>query len=476
MQYPHSHRDAEGFPTTAEQLDMGARRAASDVDEYEFPASAVSTARRNAAPTSTDSTVLHWLVALGLTAGIFAFLYASVLPNLTQSLALGALKPDDITVVNFNGVYASPAGDAARFAGRNIERSFISGEFLLDCTPVARSMDAHGYIKAENEWVIKSPFMGEEAFTLTPFLAFFIPLFTVSFLSALGISLMMPRKIGLMAELVERAYTDTKTRLLFDTNFDEHTLDCAIMTEGELEMTAISAPHKLHEALLAMRKATRTEEERAEDARIQEAEKLANPNADVQTAFNRRIIASFGGRYAEARDAFVQRFRETFSGAVERSINNLREARAWRSNRLNIFIAIRLFMSESFAPKHAGKVQGLVYAGAGLLIIIIGLRGLRFIPASRPSLIFASLALECALVFALGLTMYFQYEDSGSTESLKRIENNTHNVSFVLSSVNTEILQQTLADAVRARALDPEMEKKIAEVLAQKFVHSIRQA
>ena len=465
MNYPHSHR-ADGIYASAEEMDT-----------VEFTTAPVANVvRRNAPHNASASTVLHWLVALGLTAGIFAFLYASVLPNITQSLVLTALKPDDVTVVNFNGVYASPAGDAARFAGRNVERSFVSGEFLLDCTPVARTVDVHGYVKAENEWVIKSPFMGEEAFILTPFLAFFIPLFAVSFLSALGISLILPRNIGLMATLVERAYQETKMRLLFQTGFNEQTLDCAIMTEGELEMTAASAPSKIHDALLSMRKATRTEEERSAETRRLESESLANPNADAQGTFNQRVIASFGGRYAEMRDAFVERFRETFSGSVERSINNLRDARAARDNRLNIFAGIRLFMSAYFAPKHANNVQGLVYAGAGLLIIIIGLRGLRFIPAARPSLILASLALECALVLALGMTMYFQYEDSGSAESLKRIENNTHNVSFVLSSVNTDILQQTLAEAVRARALDPEMEKKVAEVLAQRFVHSIRNA
>jgi hypothetical protein len=131
-------------------------------------------------------------------------------------------------------------------------------------------------------------------------------------------------------------------------------------------------------------------------------------------------------------------------------------------------------MGEYFAPNCSNNVQGLAYAGAGLMIVVIGLRGLRFIPASRPSLIVASISLECALLFALGLTLYFQREEGSSAESLKRIENNTQNVALVMSSVGNEAMQRAIMDAIREHAQSPDVEKRVADALTQKFIDSLR--
>jgi hypothetical protein len=66
--------------------------------------------------------------------------------------------------------------------------------------------------------------------------------------------------------------------------------------------------------------------------------------------------------------------------------------------------------------KYANFILGLVYFGAAVLIIIIGLRGLKFIPAQEPSLVFFSLGLEFCLLVTYAITLMFG-KDENENES-----------------------------------------------------------
>lgn len=68
---------------------------------------------------------------------------------------------------------------------------------------------------------------------------------------------------------------------------------------------------------------------------------------------------------------------------------------------LNIYL--RLYFTE----KYSNAILGLVYIGAAILIIIIGLRGLKFIPATQPSPIIFSLGVEFTLLFTYAFTLIF---------------------------------------------------------------------
>ena len=54
----------------------------------------------------------------------------------------------------------------------------------------------------------------------------------------------------------------------------------------------------------------------------------------------------------------------------------------------------------------------MVYIGAAVLIIIIGMRGLKFIPSSQPSVIFFSLGLEFSVLVTYAFTVMYSRSDS----------------------------------------------------------------
>jgi len=88
------------------------------------------------------------------------------------------------------------------------------------------------------------------------------------------------------------------------------------------------------------------------------------------------------------------RLREFFSDFVVQEIHDTISGQEWEKNQFSIFKAMRLYMSHHFTESYANTVTGLAYFGAAILIIIIGIRGLKFIPATRPSLILGAIFLE----------------------------------------------------------------------------------
>jgi len=63
-------------------------------------------------------------------------------------------------------------------------------------------------------------------------------------------------------------------------------------------------------------------------------------------------------------------------------------------------------------------VLGLVYIGAAVLIIVIGLRGLKFLPATDPSVVLGALGLEFLLLITYAaMLMYGRGEESSADET-----------------------------------------------------------
>ncbi len=84
------------------------------------------------------------------------------------------------------------------------------------------------------------------------------------------------------------------------------------------------------------------------------------------------------------------------------------------------------YMAYSFIPKHANKVNGLVYLGASLLIIVVGLRGLGSLAGSvkiitqfliwidgkiEPTWVLTALLVEFAMLVMLGFVTFFTPSD-----------------------------------------------------------------
>lgn len=99
----------------------------------------------------------------------------------------------------------------------------------------------------------------------------------------------------------------------------------------------------------------------------------------------------------------------------------LQKALLWREasglNRmLKTHDAVKFYMREYFTDRYSNAILGLVYMGAAVLIIVIGIRGLKFLPATDPSVVLAALGLEFMLLITYAtILMYGRTEESSGS-------------------------------------------------------------
>lgn len=94
-------------------------------------------------------------------------------------------------------------------------------------------------------------------------------------------------------------------------------------------------------------------------------------------------------------------------------VRNLQGALLWQeaTSPFEIFmrtqVALQFYMRSYFSIQYANFILGMVYMGAAVLIIIIGIRGLKFIPSSEPSIILFALSLEFILLIVYAVMLIF---------------------------------------------------------------------
>ncbi len=108
-------------------------------------------------------------------------------------------------------------------------------------------------------------------------------------------------------------------------------------------------------------------------------------------------------------------------------LKSLRKGLIWRKSNLLIKIirindGLRMYMRYYFTLKYSNAILGFVYMGAAVLIIIIGLRGLKFIPSTQPSLVFFALGLEFSLLITYALTLMYGKQEE-ETQSPVHLDN-----------------------------------------------------
>lgn len=112
--------------------------------------------------------------------------------------------------------------------------------------------------------------------------------------------------------------------------------------------------------------------------------------------------------------------------AKEDDIKGLSKAIKWINNNflyriLHFWTGFAFYLKSYFTEKHGNTVLALVYIGAAVLIIIIGMRGLKFIPANQPSLVFFALGLEFSVLIAYAMIiMYSRPESEQENEQSKQ--------------------------------------------------------
>jgi hypothetical protein len=110
--------------------------------------------------------------------------------------------------------------------------------------------------------------------------------------------------------------------------------------------------------------------------------------------------------------------RSTLPEIVISEMEDFVDAFRWiHGHATNPMIPLKFLFRYRISAKYSNLIQGFVAGGAAVLIFIIGLRGLKLIPAEEPSLILMALSLE----FILLVVLMFSFAGSAQEERLDRV-------------------------------------------------------
>ncbi len=131
-------------------------------------------------------------------------------------------------------------------------------------------------------------------------------------------------------------------------------------------------------------------------------------------------------------------------GVSFEELDVLRDALKWREGGLGYRIlhiqdAIRFYLRVYYTQQYANAILGWVYVGAAVLIIIIGVRGLKFIPASAPSIILFALSLEFVMLIFYAITVIYSKQED-APENQPKLQNSQQPVSALGNAAEVENL------------------------------------
>lgn len=131
-----------------------------------------------------------------------------------------------------------------------------------------------------------------------------------------------------------------------------------------------------------------------------------------------------------------------FGPVIVNEIEDVRNAKRWMKNKLLVFKGLRLYMTRHFAEKYANNVQGFAYGGAAILIVVIGIRGLKFIPPTQPSVLLAAISLEFTLLTLLAVTLYYTEEEQRMDKLMRNLEESSEGQKYELINLVRASQQQ----------------------------------
>jgi hypothetical protein len=328
-------------------------------------------------------------------------------------------------------------------------------------TNASRSELTDGYTKLSGEWILKAPKLGEAAIVIEPALGFTVLALVFGFAFAILITFVLPPHLGYMAIKVRREIHHAKSKVRLQTGFPDDIVEILSLPDGRLYDLADVDRRKIE---IAFKKVwDRTDNN--EGSAIIRFTSVFDDNTDVVIFRNEMLFL---------------RMREFFSDFVVKEIHDTISAQEWEKNQFSIFKALRLYMSHHFTEGYANTVTGLAYFGAAILIIIIGVRGLKFIPATRPSLILGAIFLEGAMLALMAFTLLYTQEEERMDRMLKKMEDanrnqldtledvskDMHKVAVALVEGNSEMIKQKVNQAVSDYLSD---EKNIQGELAKEI-------
>jgi hypothetical protein len=284
--------------------------------------------------------------------------------------------------------------------------------------------------------------------------------------------MMLPSSLGFMAVLFDRQIDNTKAKIRLQTGFNDDIVDILIMPDhklAEMDNDEVEPTFRI-----------------IWNRTVPDEMGSAKQMLRFDDIFDDKIdIVDF------RRESLYARIKEFFSDFVLKEIEDSKDGLKWRKNHLLFFLGLRLYMAHHFTEKYANNVTGLAYGGAAILIVAIGIRGLKFIPAARPSFILFAVFLEFSMLSLLAITLVYTEEEERMDKMFKKMEDanrsqletlrgqqhDIHQLSNALVGQTAEIIKNRVENAIEEYMTSgSNIEREIAEQIAHKVLVSMRDA
>jgi len=424
--------------------------------------------------------VQHVLVLALLIVVFFFFFQMQLIPTVVSAFVVPLFKPSPekltkMGFVQFDGqVFASTSLEKAKNIqqqGRQaVRRDLIDKEYIFDFTFQKRTDVEHGYVKNPSEFYVKAESLGENPIYLEPWIGFWILALVISVVVSIILTMFLPTGIGFMAVLFDRQIDNTQAKIRLQTGFTDDVVDILTMPDNRL---AEKDRNDIERVFRAIWDRTITEE-LASPKQGFRFEDIFDDNTDV-VMFREELL--YG------------RIKEYYSDFLLKEIEDTKDGLEWRRNHFNAFKGLRLYMAHHFTEKYSNNVTGLAYGGAAILIVTVGIRGLKLIPAQRPSFILLSIFLEFSMLSLLAVTLIYTEEEERMDKMLKKMEDanrsqletlrgqtyDIHQLANVLVGQSAEIIKTRVERAIADyMTSDDNIKKVVAEEISEKIMIGLR--
>ena len=420
----------------------------------------------------------HTIVLLIMIVGFFCLFQFIVIPNAVGVFINALFAPygemlDKTGFKEFEGgVWASVSkdNDNQNYTNTKINADLITKEYIFDCSWEERSTAIHGYSKKSNEFFFKCPKFGDYPVLLEPWVCFWVLALVLGVVCGLIISLFMPIGIGYMSALCYGQIYATEVKLRLQTGFTDRIVELLVMPDEQFRNTDNNEVRSVFRTVW-----DRTVTEDLASAHIMQTFDDIYYDEVDQVAFRNEII--------------YKRIKEFYSDFLLKEIEDTKAGIKWSENHLLILSGLRLYMSHHFCEKYQNIVTGLAYGGAAFLIVAIGIRGLKFIPADKPSIIFLAIILEFSMLALMAVTLVFTEGEERMDKIMKKMEDankssletqrtqaeDMHMLTNALVGQTSALIKDRVEKAIEEfMTSNDEVEKKIAGAVADKILVSLR--
>ncbi|MCX6147372.1 MAG: hypothetical protein NTW25_09010, partial [Candidatus Kapabacteria bacterium] len=353
---------------------------------------------------------------------------------------------------------------------KEIKKEYIDKEYIFDMSFEERGEVHSGFIKASGEFYLKGKRLGEDPIMLEPMQAFSILAVVLAGVLTFLITLLLPASLGLFACIFEEEVSHIMVKIRLQTGLSDEIVEILTLPDELLKDLDRDMAESVYRRVWE-----RTMSELEQNTKnVVTFDDVFDDNTDLVLFRN---------------EAIYNRIKEFFSEFVESEIVDTRDGRDWKNHHYKIPAGLRLYLAHHFSEKYSNNVTGLAYAGAAVLIIAVGIRGLKFIPANRPSLIFFAILLEFTLLSLMAVTIFYTEEEERMDKMLKKMEDanrsqldalrgqsiDIHQLSSALIGTTSDIIKGRVENAISEYLTSgDQVQKQIATAIADKIVFDIK--